>query len=704
MAVKIQNIQIEKLGPLESIQYDLGLMNLIFGHNESGKTYLVEFLLQSIFRHAKNWGLREFNTQGYVNIEGLKDEPTVFSPTSSRKIEDYWDEENSGLPLNMARLLVVKGGELNLADGYPGGVSRDVLKHALTGQALLDQIRERIQPTVRNAEIVDHRIIGRNQGQIRELNKLREELQDQSSLLDDIEKKYSRAPARQIEIDIDSINRELDQQQKAKKHHAYILARSHQDLLEQKKGLSDDTILDLRDRVRDYKKLSERINDLRKMISDAQNDLELYHWLESAYGIWTEKELDNKVLPNRLLGILGGSFLLIGLGVIIAQYSLARQDLIWPGLITSITGVGLLALFAIQAYRWSLSIDDTAEKEAIRKSFKDKFAQQLMSAADLKAQINNLQENYNKISASREELGKLEIQQDADKKRINELFLDIREKKVNVNDWDSYLDQLKKKSDSLDIKINDLVLEITKLNLEEKDYLADPQKTEYDSLVVKELEQARGELLLRLNSYQSNLETLKARACEWTRDEISSPWRDVLNNLRQRRLNTERSLNELTAELVAKIGLSQILDLIEQEEDNKILENINSGEISTLLVNLTGKYQKLDLVEDQIIVKDAYQEYPLRDLSTGAREQVQLALRLGIATRVSGGEPLFIILDDAFQHSDWDRRESLVQETVNLSQQGWQIIYLTMDDHIRDLYHEIAKPILKRQFVYHELD
>ena len=90
----------------------------------------------------------------------------------------------------------------------------------------------------------------------------------------------------------------------------------------------------------------------------------------------------------------------------------------------------------------------------------------------------------------------------------------------------------------------------------------------------------------------------------------------------------------------------------------------------------------LNLIDDQVYARDPYQEYPLGDLSTGAREQVQLALRLGIAARVSGGNPLFLILDDAFQHSDWNRRESLIQGTIDLVQSGWQVLYLSMDDHI----------------------
>ena len=283
MSVHIESIQIQKLGPLDSIQFNLGSLNLIYGHNESGKTYLVEFLLQSIFRHAKKWDLRDINAEGSVNIKGLGEQIAEFSPTSSKKIEDYWVQNNNGLPLNMARLLIVKGGELALSTGSPGGVNRDVLKNALTSQALLDQIQEKIQPTIRNAEIIDQKIIGKKQGQLKDHINLQDDLKDIDNLLEEIEQNYSLGPARQIDIQIHDIKEQLNLQNKAKRHLAFLLAKEYQGLLEQRNELSNDKFLSLRDRVRDHNKLTTDRELLTKKINSAQADIDLYHWLESAH-------------------------------------------------------------------------------------------------------------------------------------------------------------------------------------------------------------------------------------------------------------------------------------------------------------------------------------------------------------------------------------------------------------------------------------
>jgi uncharacterized protein YhaN len=80
-------------------------------------------------------------------------------------------------------------------------------------------------------------------------------------------------------------------------------------------------------------------------------------------------------------------------------------------------------------------------------------------------------------------------------------------------------------------------------------------------------------------------------------------------------------------------------------------------------------------------------------MSTGAREQVFLALRLGFASIGMEGGIAFLILDDAFQHSDWHRRKNLINQTLSLVKNGWQVFYFTMDHHIRKLFHNAGQEV-----------
>jgi len=112
----------------------------------------------------------------------------------------------------------------------------------------------------------------------------------------------------------------------------------------------------------------------------------------------------------------------------------------------------------------------------------------------------------------------------------------------------------------------------------------------------------------------------------------------------------------------------------------------------------------VSLEGDRLIISDKVRDFPLNDLSTGAQEQVLLALRIGCAAHTLGKQSLFLVLDDAFQHADWDRRERLMDEVIRLGKVGWQILYLTMDDHLRDLFHDMGEKTFKKEFTYHALE
>lgn len=131
---------------------------------------------------------------------------------------------------------------------------------------------------------------------------------------------------------------------------------------------------------------------------------------------------------------------------------------------------------------------------------------------------------------------------------------------------------------------------------------------------------------------------------------------------------------------------------------------MNDPRISDLIKTFTaGRYDRVSVQEEQLLVKNEAQSYALADLSSGAREQILLALRMGFASIVCGKQSLFLILDDAFQYSDWQRREALVLQAVKAVRSGWQVIYLTMDDDIRDRFLDAAEALDEGMFKQIEL-
>ncbi len=80
----------------------------------------------------------------------------------------------------------------------------------------------------------------------------------------------------------------------------------------------------------------------------------------------------------------------------------------------------------------------------------------------------------------------------------------------------------------------------------------------------------------------------------------------------------------------------------------------------------------------------------IRALSRGTRDQLHFALRAALAERILG-EPSFFVWDDTFLTADPDRRRALVASAVELARRGWQIVYLTVDPSIGELFEVEAR-------------
>jgi len=170
MAIRIYRIKIKKAGPLDSdFELQPGDLNLVYGHNESGKTYIVETMINLLFKTGKRapakWNLRKWDLAGRIIVSGLEDDSVSFTKTG-KKLEQYW-EEGSGLPRDLSRLLVVKAGETVLAEEEEDGVGRGILKNYLSGEGLLDKIAARISKILQVTNVEDCLIVGPQKGEVK---------------------------------------------------------------------------------------------------------------------------------------------------------------------------------------------------------------------------------------------------------------------------------------------------------------------------------------------------------------------------------------------------------------------------------------------------------------------------------------------------------------------------------------------------------
>jgi len=143
----------------------------------------------------------------------------------------------------------------------------------------------------------------------------------------------------------------------------------------------------------------------------------------------------------------------------------------------------------------------------------------------------------------------------------------------------------------------------------------------------------------------------------------------------------------------------QILDDIKKEEEKKITELF--GEASSAITYFEritdGLYQNIIYDSESHGVKVRRSdglELSANQLSGGAWDQLYFAVRLSLAEKILD-EKGFFILDDPFIKADPERLKSLFDILKDLSDEGWQIIYLSSKGEIKEIYERYYKDAAK---------
>ena len=264
-------------------------------------------------------------------------------------------------------------------------------------------------------------------------------------------------------------------------------------------------------------------------------------------------------------------------------------------------------------------------------------------------------------------------------------------KEIKEQNWDTILKDLKQNIRNLRNQIDNEKQELYKLGVSETDYLSEDTKIRYSQQEYDETQSELDHIREEIKEQEDKIQKLKYRICEKTKDDPTIRWEELIENLQQKRQEVQNELRDVTANIVAGFSVHKVISRLREEEDEKIQEGLQSEIVLSPLKDITQRYNKLTLERGRLIVSDQYDNFDIRDLSTGAKEQAMLALRLGFTSKILREDTLFLILDDAFQHSDWQKREILISKLAGIAKKGWQIIYLTMDDHIKGLFDKVGK-------------
>jgi hypothetical protein len=666
VTIRIDKIKVNRGGPLnEDFEFEPGNLNLIYGRNETGKTYVVEALISLLFRTDRKapveWQLRDWDLAGRIVVSGLEDDPVKFTKTSS-KLEDYWEEDRQELPQDLSRLLVVRAGDTSLSQKN-GGMSRNILRNYLSGEAIIDKIENRISTVIRGATVEDKSIQGKKSGEIKKHFAAREKLEQLDNLLDDVNRGYVTGAIHSVRKDLENMEQEQEGLMKAKRYYAKTLHVNHQTLEEQNAGLPDEKkCAEIATHIGIYNEKKRNHDSLKEELKPLEASRDNYTWAEKALlnydRIITRQKLEK---PNPIFMILA---IISFAGAVIS------------GFIDQKWGLGVGALVTV-VFSWlhlsskskvkASAAGDSIELKNLKSEFKNRFNKSLTDKAVIQSQLEALKKNQLRAEQMREDLLKLKREMVSVEGGVASSLQEYTNKELTSGDWKEEVQNLRKKRLLKEKKIRYIEKEFASLGIQFDQFLNNDPGIIWDSERYLVLEKKIENIHERLESAKDELYALKSRVAQETNRNSTDSWEDLLTALQDKREKVVREYKEITADILGKIRVFTALEEIREQETERIKKGLRQEALIKPMLSITGRYNRIDLEENDLILSDrGDHSFALADMSTGAREQVFLALRLGFASIGMEGGTAFLILDDAFQHSDWHRRKNLINQTLSL--------------------------------------
>jgi hypothetical protein len=693
--IHLTNVEINSAGPIVSFRTQLAPLTLVYARNERGKTTIVENLVACLFAQRKE-GMqlrRDFVGAARVTVSGISKKPAVFSslPGRKRKIDDLIETLGWPFPPSLFDLLVVKGAELEIL-GQRGGLDRSYLKSLISRERLYDTIRERLPSEIGYTELKEGILIPKRRiGAYRSYEETRSRLSSLETVAEQFYNSLSRTELLAGLSRRAALQREQEQLQLAKRHSAYLLDRSTRELAAELERFDEQQAEGLADSVKEALRIKAELAEIEKDEHRREETAADLRWLEEV------RRRHEQVSRSRKNGLQIGSFLAAGCALIGSlAVSFFAPNLLPVFLAVTLLAFTLALLLNFVVRRGGNPEAARQEMREIRNAFQERFGTSLSTPADFDLIKSRLDREMGKAQGIEERQNAVQAAADSLVERIRELLRAAGRLEVPESQWAALAEELKKRTRRLRIDYNLNRERLGDLGIDESDYLEKPAEASYsrrrEEEIVGELDQVEA----TIREQQDGSRELREQLIEHIgRDTARSQNIELLAEaIEEKKREYRRQIREGLARIIAGHVLAEVLESYLELEDQQLKVTLNEPRIRDLIKKFTaGRYEAVSLEEGGLFLENETESYALEHMSSGAREQVLLALRMGLASVVCGRQSLFLILDDAFQYSDWQRREQLVLQAVQIVQSGWQVIYLTMDDDIRDRFRRAAEPL-----------
>lgn len=678
MSIHIKNINVKNLGPIPELAWNLSNLNLVYGDNERGKSYLVEFLIRCLFK-TSGWNLRKKTGTGRIEVEGLLDEIVGFTPESSQKLEGFLTDKYIGLPPDFSKLLVLRGTKVELGEEEES--DKIMLRKYLSHKEILDKIMENAQETVKNCSISSgYRITGDNRGRLKTRKELESKLKRIEELFTDVGNKFLGGEMKALEDKKKRLGEKYNNLEKAKRWKAYQLSEKIKELKEKADKIDEEKIDELisnvnklKDDKREFDQDKQELKELKEVTHD-------YEWLDKAIGEYEKYNL-GEITPKPSKWYRVSVAIMIILTAILMVFELK-----WFGIVTLLASVAIGFFYRREIFSY---VEDTSKREelqSLKEGFRERFGEELNNLAVMYEKKESMERAYHKREILEEKLVKDEKSINSFELKLSEEISDLLKEEVEEDEWKGRLKKEERKKRNLEKGISNKKSELSGLQVDEEDHLRSKPEVKFDWDEYKEVKGELKKVKDEIQDRKGELENLKHSIIEHTKDEPTIEWMELIEKLASKRKEILEEYKEITSEIIANKSVYDVIDELYKQEDEKIQDALNSDIIKEILPKVTTRYEDIYLEDDRLMVSDPFDSFPVSEISDGAREQVFLSLRVGFAEHWFNKNKLFLILDDAFLHSDYKRRPKLVDKTLELVESGWQIICFTFDKNIVDLF------------------
>ena len=313
---------------------------------------------------------------------------------------------------------------------------------------------------------------------------------------------------------------------------------------------------------------------------------------------------------------------------------------------------------------------DISEKESKRNTLQSRKEQTLKKITEIKGgcQVKNLAELEEKLNKKRV----LENQQQKLEALITDQLDTAPNEQNNLASWKTKIQRMK-------------YLEKIEIDLT------------YSQELVEELTQQKQDLEFNLEQLKQQLSSLKNQLHDLEK-EINQVLKDRteplvcenMNDLIQAQQEIQDFIEFHYHQRQQAIDAIKILNTIEKQEKEKVGELFGPKSIiSQYFKEITNnRYDTVtfDQPTGNIMVNLRSEEIflPAENLSAGAYDQLYFAIRLGLGQKLLDNQAGFFILDDPFIKSDQKRLRQQLDMLLNFSKNGWQIIYFSAKNEVRD--------------------